>query len=145
MSIEQLLLLTVFIILPLIQSLFARLARRRSGEVEPESESALDELPAGRAEKPRPAYKPLPARPLPKTRPAVIVRPRSTPAAEPEATRPPAAPARPPLPRVAKRGAQSRHLRELVPRDVLGLRRAVLLAEVLGRPRSLDRSDPFTR
>ena len=38
MSIEQLLLLVIFVIIPLIQSLFARLAKRRSGEVDLERE-----------------------------------------------------------------------------------------------------------
>jgi hypothetical protein len=45
----------------------------------------------------------------------------------------------------AKQRAQNRHLYRLVPRDAEGLRRAILLAEVLGPPRSLDRSDPFKR
>lgn len=147
MSIEQLLLLVIFVIIPLIQSLFARLSKRRSGEADPENESEFEELLARRDQKPLPPYMPpRPAPPrLPKTEPApVIVRPRAAPAADPVPTRPSAEPLRPPALGVKGRG-RSRYLRELLPRDLRGLRRAILLAEVLGPPRCLDRSDPFSR
>jgi hypothetical protein len=147
MSIEQLLVLIVFLVIPLIQSLFGRRSKRRSGEAEPEEQADLEELVFGRKKPPAVRYEPPPpsAPPtLPKPEPTLVrVAPRVVPEIESAPTPSPAAPARPLSALGAKQRAQSRHLSRLLPRDVEGLRRAILLAEVLGPPRSLDRSDPF--
>lgn len=145
MSIEQVLLLIFFIVIPLIQSFLARRAKRRAGDEE-DGESDLEELLA-RRDRPLPTYQPPPPPsprlpPKPET-PRVIVGPRPIPEPTPL---PVAAGSARPLPVLgAKQRAQSRHLHGLLPRDADGLRRAILLAEVLGPPRSLDRSDPLRR
>ena len=135
MSLEQLLFIALFILVPLVRAL----AERRNKQREAEGQKLLETLSS--AELPRdtgfdaPVWQEAPF-PQPILAPAPVAPVRQPPASDPlptaaEAPRRPLAPAARSL-----RTARARAL-AAVPRDRAELRRALLLVEILGPPRAL--------
>lgn len=116
MSIEHILFLLFFLVLPLVQRVLEERRKKRMGESERHPEPDLDIEPTPRREPVRP--------------PAVEYRP--------PAPRRPAAPEPPRARRAPAASLTADRYRAVLPRDRAGLRRAILLAEILGPPRAFD-------
>jgi hypothetical protein len=122
MAIEQIIFLLALII-PFVQLLLRRRREAASRGVEPPADSPALEPPRvdwRHAPEPPPPPPPAPGRAGPRVRPA-----------------------RAALVPVNQQPAARRHLREVAPRDRRALREAMLLAEIVGPPRSLQRSDSW--
>jgi len=143
-SLESLIVLLLFVVVPLLQGL-AR--RRRTGKLEPNALEDLDtdELELERAPAPQPQRAPhsMPWPPLPASEPGAVYR---SPPKQP--TRPTAVPpahGREGQPRsiAAARSPrapapETRARPNIMPRDRAGLRRAMVLSAILGPPRALQ-------
>jgi hypothetical protein len=130
MSFEQLLLLVVLVLLPLLQGIAER---RRDTNATRSPETLPDDDELG----PEPASGLLQP---PQAEPPSSHRVAPRPARLPRTERPRRAMAQPArhVPRRMSSAGRSR-LREAVPRDRENLRRAMLLVEILGPPRALDK------
>src|SRR5688572_5204898 len=135
MSLEQLLFLALFIIVPLVRAFAERRNKQRAEEAAKRFEStARSEFPdppsfdppEWAVPSPPPIRRPAPVATIPSP-PVPSARPPA-----PEATRRPAA-----YPVRSLRSARAR-TRAAVPRDRAELRRAFLLVEILGPPRALE-------
>ena len=145
MSLEQLIFIALFILVPLVRALAERRQKRRQEEAAEElsqttgSSEIPDYLSYEPPAWPAPAF-PVPTFPtppqLPTLPPAARVVP--TPSARPPAPEPP-----PRLLADPTRLRRTAHARThgLVPQNRAELRRALLLVEILGPPRSLERHE----
>jgi len=139
MSLEQLLFIALFILVPIVRTLAERRNKQRAEEAQKRFES-LESL-----ETPDPPSFERPAWSVPA--PPPLRPPAPAPAPALSAPTPPAPSARPPTPDAARRPPPdlARNLRSArartraaVPRDRAELRRAFLLVEILGPPRALE-------
>jgi hypothetical protein len=131
MSIEQLIVLIIFVVIPLIQAL----RRTREKQREPDFETEADPSHEPLAHWP-PAAEPVFRPPPPEYQPPVVPPPAR---AVPREARPARRPAGP----VARNPERPGHLAALrrlglSPNDHQSLRRAMVLMAIFGRPRALD-------
>lgn len=140
MSIEQIIFLFVFVVLGLLQ----KLAAKKRNEAQPsEPEIAIFEDSSWQPDRaPEPPVLPRPAPPPPiAAKPeaaAGLARRAQQTARLARAKLPPPTVARSSRASSRTTGARHAQLKQAVPHDRVGLRRAMLLMEILGRPRSLD-------
>jgi hypothetical protein len=145
MSLEQLVFIALFILVPLVRALAERRQKRRQEE----AAEALSQT-TGSSEIPDyPSYEP-PAWPAPAYPAPTFPAPPQLPTLPPAARVVPTPSARPPAPEPPRRTLldPARNLRAayarthgLVPQNRAELRRALLLVEILGPPRSLERHE----
>lgn len=139
MSLEQLVFIALFILVPLVRALAERRQKQRQVEAAEELSQTLpiSEIPGYPSYEP--PERPAPADPVPSHPPTFTSAPPMVPT--PSVRTPdPEPPRRPPPPPRNVRTVRA-GLRAAVPRDRAELRRAILLAEILGPPRSLERHD----
>ena len=140
MSLEQLIFIVIFLLFPLVRTIAERRNKRRQEERAQELfETATAEPPASSfpPDWPAPVFQdaPLPV-PAPPPRPA----PPSGPVAAPRPRAEEVEPERPLRQAASLRSARAR-ARAGVPRTQAELRRALLLVEILGPPRALERHE----
>jgi hypothetical protein len=146
MSLEQLLFLIVFLIFPLLQNLVQERRKKREARAQLLAlERDVGSAPHDERKDPPapPAWQPLPSPipPLAESTARVVALPQPAPQTSHQSESGSATSAALGVTRQAelsKAALKRAHLRRLVPRDRAGLRRAMLLAEVFGPPRSLD-------
>ncbi|HEX6276161.1 MAG TPA: hypothetical protein VFZ53_24135 [Polyangiaceae bacterium] len=139
MSIEQLIVLVIFVLAPLLQTLRAALQKKREASQATPVEN--EEPPPYWPTAPEPLAPPPPVHTRPVTTPPVRTPPARIPRAvssasvSPHEVEPPARQrSRPHRPAVLMPTG-------LIPRDRQSLRRAMALVAILGPPRSLDREN----
>lgn len=130
MTIEQLIVLFLFVVVPLIQAAREALAKRRASHAEREEEE-VESTPFPPLVPEPPVYVPPPR---PTWKPEVVVAPPPRPVRA-EAPRPPRAPVAPAKPRPVRPQPASSLFIASDPNDV---RKAIVAMTVLGPPRALD-------